>query len=614
MLRSPSFFLISTVSFVVGLAVAPRHAAAEAKFGEAEFECVSSKQRAAAAYCHSALGTWASWERSQDDAKRDSQLSKAGLRLADKFSEAEILSAESGVDCVEQTVAATELEASMGQAMSELVQAINMGLDLGAKEDQRCGAELVRAAATQCHEFLKAESRHTQLAPEGGDAARRDAEQDKASEMFGAAWARAACPTAAAEGDIEGRIAAISDKTVFSTVVSPVLDDTEFQPVSPVGPIEYQGMALNPRCGFDDDPDYHFFVKRGSVNKLVVYYQGGGACWENLTCGLPVCKNGADPVSDDPDNASAGFANLADPDNPFKDWNIVFVTYCTCDVHFGDADQVYSGLFPDVSISHRGFQNAKVVEKFAREHFLNPEVVFVTGSSAGGYGALFHGPLLHEAWPASRFRVLGDASNGVITPDFLQNEFENWNFLANIPADIPGVVESIESGEGMVPYIEAVAEFYDATNWGHYTTSYDGGFGGQTGFYNVMLNDSNPFAALAWWQGSCSFNEVMVDQATETFARAPENYRYYIGAGSRHTMYGNDKVYSDQSGGESQTIVDWVSDMIAYDPARSSANEWQNVECSDCGLVLPGDPRPPVIPTAPFFQDGADTVIMCPAP
>ena len=129
-----------------------------------------------------------------------------------------------------------------------------------------------------------------------------------------------------------------------------------------------------------------------------------------------------------------------------------------------------------------------------------------------------------------------------------------------------------------------------------------------------MLKDSNPFRALAWWRGSCSLNGVMVDQATETFARAPENYRYYIGAGSRHTMYGNDKVYSDQSGGESQTIVDWVSDMIAYDPARSSANEWQNVECSDCGLVLPGDPRPPAIPPAPFFPDGADTVIMFPAP
>jgi hypothetical protein len=103
----------------------------------------------------------------------------------------------------------------------------------------------------------------------------------------------------------------------------------------------------------------------------------------------------------------------------------------------------------------------------------------------------------------------------------------------------------------------------------------------------------------------------MVDQATETASLVPENYRYYIGAGSRHTMYGNDKVYTDQSGGESQTIVDWIEDMIAFDPGTSSPDDWQNVECSDCGKVLPGDPTPPVIPTDPFFDDGGDTVIEC---
>ncbi len=163
----------------------------------------------------------------------------------------------------------------------------------------------------------------------------------------------------------------------------------------------------------------------------------------------------------------------------------------------------------------------------------------------------------------------------------------------------------------MPAYIDAVADFYPGSNWGHYTTSYDGGSGGQTGFYNVMINGNNPLAALTWWEGSCEFNEVMVEQAAETSSRVPDNYRFYIGAGSRHTMYGNDKVYTDQSGGEDQTIVDWVEDMIAFEPGSSSPSEWQSVECTDCGLVLPGDPTPPVIPTDPFFDDAGQTVIVC---
>jgi hypothetical protein len=613
MLQMPRWFRIHAFAAVLAFAALPQAASALAQYGDAEFECVSAKQRAAAQYCHAALQAWSGSERQGNETVREKKLANAGRTLARHFEQAEAISARSGVDCVDQTATAPDLEASTAAAVAELAGAINAALDLDSKRDAQCGASLLRGAADLCRDLLFAESRHTRSAPSGGDAAKREAEQAKAGDRFSGVYSRAGCEVAS-ESEIADSVAAISDAAVLATVVSPLLDDTEFQPVSPVGPIEYEGATLDPRCGFDDDSDYHFFVKRGSVNKLVVYYQGGGACWENLTCGLPVCKDGSDPIADDPDNFPGGFGDLQNPANPFKDWNSVFVTYCTCDVHFGDADQVYSGLFGDIAISHRGFQNAKVVEKFAREHFLSPETVFVTGSSAGGYGALFHAPLLHEVWPASTIRVLGDASNGVITADFLQNEFENWNFKANIPDEIPGVLESIESGEGLVGYVEAVADYYDQTNWGHYSTSYDGGTGGQTGFYNVMLNRNNPLAAVTWWNASCSFNDVMVEQANETFSRAAQNYRYYIGTGSRHTMWGSNKVYTDQSGGESQTIVDWIDDMLAYDPAVSPAGDWQNVQCENCGLVLPGDPTPPRLPTDPFFPSGADTVIECPVP
>jgi hypothetical protein len=80
----------------------------------------------------------------------------------------------------------------------------------------------------------------------------------------------------------------------------------------------------------------------------------------------------------------------------------------------------------------------------------------------------------------------------------------------------------------------------------------------------------------------------MVSQAHDTAAEVPSNYRYYIGTGSRHTMYGSDKVYTDTTGGV-PTIVDWVTAMIDHTPG------WDNVECNSptaCGTLLPGDPRP----------------------
>jgi hypothetical protein len=336
------------------------------------------------------------------------------------------------------------------------------------------------------------------------------------------------------------------------------------------------------------------------VNKLLVYYQGGGACWEQLTCSFPSCDTSVDP-GDNPNGASTGFASLANPDNPFRDWNVVFVPYCSCDVHFGDAAQDYP-----LHVEHRGYQNARVVEKWAREHFVNPEDVFVTGSSAGAYGAWFHAPLLHGVWPASHFDVLADAGNGVITQSFLDNYFPNWNFAGNLPPEIPELADVLANGTGIPGYTEVVAHRFPETRWAHYATAFDGGFGGQTSFYNIMLHGNNPVFAFTWWQGSCAFNSVMRSQAIATAGAVPENYRYYIGTGSRHTMWGSNKVYTDTTGGV-PTIVSWIDAMLAGSPA------WTNVECANCGLLLPNDPAPNPL-AGPFHMVGSDIVIECGSP
>ena len=198
----------------------------------------------------------------------------------------------------------------------------------------------------------------------------------------------------------------------------------------------------------------------------------------------------------------------------------------------------------------------------------------------------------------------------MITADFLQNEFSNWDFEKNLPPDIPGVIESITEGTGIPAFTEAVGEFYPNTNWAHYSSAFDGGTGGQTGFYNVMLNGNDPIAALTWWEGSCEFNSVMRQQAADTSASLPNNYRYYIGTGSQHTTWGSDKVYTDTTGGV-PPFVDWIEAMLASDP------NWVNVEASPFNVLLPGNVKPPVLPTAPFeLSDPNDpnspVIVNCP--
>ncbi|HEV7734165.1 MAG TPA: hypothetical protein VGR62_18480, partial [Candidatus Binatia bacterium] len=263
-----------------------------------------------------------------------------------------------------------------------------------------------------------------------------------------------------------------------------------------------------------------------------------------------------------------------------------------------------ANILPAIHVEHRGYPNARVVEKWTREHFVNPERVFVTGSSAGAYGAWFNGPLHEFMWPASHFDILADAGNGVITQDFLDNEFPNWNFAANLPSNIPGLEETLTNGTGIPGYTKVVTDYFPDTRFAHYSTAYDGGTGGQTGFYQVMRNPGNIPAWLNWWESSCAYNEKMREQVQATFADVTnDNYRYYIGTGSRHTMWGSNKVYTDTTGGV-PTLVDWVNGML------DGTALWSNVECTNCGLLLPGDPRPSPL-QAPFEQDGSNVVVNC---
>jgi hypothetical protein len=573
--------------------------------------CVGSKQKEAAKYCKSVLKAWGVWDTSQSDTARDTQLAAAASKLDLRWGMADARATAAGVDCAETTLSSSAAGALIDGAAAGIVAAVNTGLDLGDPNDGACGGKLLKAAAVKCLKVLKAESLWVKKLAKDPDGTARAAALQKASDKFSLLWSTTVsngCPTTATEGDIEARVDDIREAIVRDTTVSPSVDDTQFTTISPTGTTQYLGRGYTPTCVFKTP--YHFFAKRGSVNKLLMYYQGGGACWEQLTCLVPVCDSNVNPAGgDNPNSFTSGFADLTNPANPFRDWNVVFVSYCSCDVHFGDVAQSYDNFNPasPLDVEHRGFQNAKVAEKWAREHFVNPEAIFVTGSSAGAYGAVFHAPLLHQVWPASEFRVLADAGNGVITPDFLHNEFANWNFVANLPPEIPGVLESITTGSGMPGYMEAVADYFPETNWANYTTAFDGGSGGQTGFYNVMLNGNDPLAALSWWNGSCAFNTVMRQQAADTFAAvtaANDNYRYYIGTGSRHTMWGSDKVYTDITGSV-PTIVDWIDAMLTSGPG------WTNVEASPFNVLLSGDPKPSTIPTPPFEQSGADVVVNC---
>src|SRR5438094_1613777 len=557
--------------------------------------CVARKLEAAAGACRGTFLARARFERSLRFAAFDASRTRVAHGLASRWGLAEASAAKKGTDCAEASGYAAETFAGLDSAAGAFFGQV------GGRNSEACIGAAPRAAGTACRKALEAEGRNVAFPKRDPQRRRLATTRDHVRARLLDALPAGCYP--GFEAGLADAAEAIIDQIAVRLQTAPHVPST-WAMYSPPSDVEYNGQTLHPICA--RGTPYSFWARRGTVNKLVVYYQGGGACFSNLTCSPVVhaFKDTAGP-GDNPSQYTEGIANVNNPNNPFRDWNAVFVSYCTGDIHWGDATVTYlAPPAPPLTIHHRGAENARVVEKWAREHFVNPDEVFVTGSSAGAYGAWFNAPLHEGVWPASKFEVLADAGNGVITQSFLDSYFPNWNFAANVPTDIPGLTDVLINGSGIPGYTEIVANFFPRTRWAHYCTAYDGGFGGQTGFYNIMLNNNNPVAALTWWNASCQFNSVMRAQDIATAAAVPSNYRYYIGTGSRHTMWGSNKVYTDTTGGV-PTLVDWVSAMI------DGTSAWTDVQCTNCGLLLSGDPRPPTIPTPPFQQVGSDVVVVC---
>jgi hypothetical protein len=553
-------------------------------------QCASEKLMAAADRCAEVLEAWGAWTGSQVDPQPI--IDEADAEFNEQWAAAEDEAQVKNVDCAEMTLSAAEMKDLMDAAIDEIVAAVNDGLDLGVKKHATCGSKILKSAGTKCLALLDAESRYIKDLSGDPDGVKLDAAQARASSEFSNLWDKATqqqCPTTATKEGIEGSVDALSDDVVTNTTVSPNVPDDAFMPIThpaggaPGNEVSYEGDTLVPQC--QNSSAFTFFAKRGTVNKLLVYYYGGGACWDTLTCVFQTCTQNANP--NPPGLSGWGFGDLTNPDNPFKDWHIIRVPYCSCDIHLGDNAVDYPPIppfIPGKHVEHRGHDNAKLVEKWAREHFLTPSAIFITGPSAGSYGAMVHGVHLNAVYSASSINVMGDGGNGVATQEFMDTNFSNWGAMDNLP-DVPGII-GVPSSEITIPLIlKAAASFYPRTNWSNYTTAFDGGGGGQTGFYNVMLNPHDPLGAQAtWWEASCQFNEVMRDQAFDTADAAAlenDNYRYYIASGSTHTGFGNPRVYYDTTGGVPR-LVDWINAMIDGDPG------WVNVEADPYNVLFPG--------------------------
>jgi hypothetical protein len=150
---------------------------------------------------------------------------------------------------------------------------------------------------------------------------------------------------------------------------------------------------------------YAYWVRKADPTRLLVFFQGGGGCFDERTCapGSTWFDDRVD-AGDDP-RYNGGVLDLEDARNPFRDWSVVYIPSCTGDVHVGSRVVRYGRI----KVQQFGWVNAQAALGRAYREFPHPASVFVAGCSAGSVGSAFHADSIIRRYPKARVTQLGDS-------------------------------------------------------------------------------------------------------------------------------------------------------------------------------------------------------------
>lgn len=277
---------------------------------------------------------------------------------------------------------------------------------------------------------------------------------------------------------------------------------------------------------------------------VLIYLQGGGACWDSVTCGYLHTATATDTgytassFSGDNTKLAAPFSRTT-ATNPFKDMSYVYVPYCTGDVHAGDTVTTYpeqtlgtTHIHP-TTVHHRGAANMRAYLARLALTFPNAARVFVSGSSAGAYGAQFNYFAVKEAFPSAEVHVLADCGQMINPSGTLVSTWATaWNL--QVPSGCTGCASDFTK-------------------------------------YPAWLSSTYPqsrFALLAYTQdGTLSqfFGYSGADFETHTRALLTgaydptSNAKYYLVAGNSHVMLGSLNSITNNN----VTLLDWTSAFVS---------------------------------------------------
>lgn len=311
-------------------------------------------------------------------------------------------------------------------------------------------------------------------------------------------------------------------------------------------------------------------------DKYFVFLEEGAACFNAFSCGVA--------FTFDPDEAddriekiesTLGASNRESPDNPFAEWNLVFVPYCSGDVYAGNANDVSIG---GTTYQFQGFNNVTLIFEALREAIPSPSQMVLAGTSAGGWGAGFNYPKARDMFPETEVILIDDSAaymaNDFIPACWQEHLRDTWNLDSTLPEDCVDCFDN-DQGTFIEELIVHILEGYPDFRGGLMATAEDAQMRLMLGFSEEDCGKLDAFFPPDY--AADKFTAGLQGLRDEVVASYP-GFRVFYDTGNTHgflshTTYGQlveefDPRFDAVVDGVS--VTDWLHDAVG-------GGEWESV-------------------------------------
>jgi len=320
---------------------------------------------------------------------------------------------------------------------------------------------------------------------------------------------------------------------------------------------------------------YAFAVVPGDTDKLLFYFEGGGACWEAKGNVVLQCTDSiASGIATT--GLGSGIQDRSNENNPLRSYTVVEAIYCAGDAFMGTMEQNWTGS----TYYQYGYHNAVATIDWAKENIVGQlSSLVIAGYSAGSLGTMAWSGTLLQTFSYEKATVLLDSYAGIFPPGTQGQTLQSWGacktglWSSKVQAECDEGTMHIQD-----PFKEAMAKFPDVA-FGSIQSKVDST---QVFFYKGMAQSNFMFGA----DGAGLSDEAFYAKSLEMYQdfNTYPNYAEFFVEGWQHCFTQSQSLFNATTagpeGGAGQRLDEWLKNSIDQTAASACSGPMQSPNVS----------------------------------